>query len=356
VRRGALVTAVGGTAFAAAHHLGRTYGSTAAERRRRFPGDELVERPQTVATHAVTVPAPPDQVWPWLVQMGWHRGGWYTARWVDVLLFPDNLPSVDFVVPDLQQLAVGDVIPDGPPRTQCQFTVVEVVPERRLVLRSDSHLPLSWRRHHRARLDWTWSFVLEPVSDGTRLLFRWRARTSPTWLTVGVHALVVPADFLMSRDMLRGISWRVSGMRERAIGYVGGMPARKDMPSTVQRSSKKAQRTWGKTHDSAVEQYGEGERAHRTAFDSLKHTHEKVGDHWEAKGKKGPSDAQAAKRGPAARSGGETAGGVDANATKSHLLDVARKLDVRGRSRMTKDELVEAIQKANDRETRKRRQ
>ena len=79
------------------------------------------------------------------------------------------------------------------------------------------------------------------------------------------------------------------------------MPAKKDLPSTLQRSSKKAQRTWGKTHDAAVEQYGEGERAHRTAFDSLKHSFEKVGDHWEAKDEKGPSDAQAAKSGPAAR-------------------------------------------------------
>jgi hypothetical protein len=134
------------------------------------------------------------------------------------------------------------------------------------------------------------------------------------------------------------------------------MPAKKDMPSTVQRSSKKAQRTWGKTHDSAVEEYGEGERAHRTAFASLKHSFEKVGDHWEAKDEKGPSDAQAARSGAAARTGsGKTAGGVDANATKSHLMDVAKKLDVRGRSRMTKDELVDAIQKANNRETRKSR-
>jgi hypothetical protein len=133
------------------------------------------------------------------------------------------------------------------------------------------------------------------------------------------------------------------------------MPARKDMPSTVARSSKKARDTWGKTHDSAVEQYGEGERAHRTAFDSLKHTHEKVGDHWEAKDHKGPSDAQAARSGAAARRGGETAGGVDANATKSHLLDVARRLEVRGRSSMTKSELVEAIQRANDRATAKAR-
>ncbi len=134
------------------------------------------------------------------------------------------------------------------------------------------------------------------------------------------------------------------------------MPAKKDMPSTIQRSPKKAQRTWSKTHDSAVEEYGEGERAHRTAFSALKHSFEKIGDHWEPKDEKGPSDQQAAKSGASAREGGETAGGVDANATKKHLMEVARRLDVNGRSRMTKDELVEAIQKANDRKTRQARE
>ena len=133
------------------------------------------------------------------------------------------------------------------------------------------------------------------------------------------------------------------------------MPAKKDMPSTVQRSPKKAQETWGKTHDAAVDQYGEGERAHRTAFSSLKHSFEKVGDHWEQKEKKGPSDKQAAKKGAAARRGGRTAGGVDANASKTHLMEVARKLDVPGRSRMSKDELVKAIDKANNRQTRNSR-
>ncbi len=134
------------------------------------------------------------------------------------------------------------------------------------------------------------------------------------------------------------------------------MPARKDMPSTVARSPKKAQDTYAKTHDSAVEQYGEGERAHRTAFASLKHSFEKVGDHWEPKERKGPSDEQAAKSGAAARrSRTPTAGGVDANASKAHLMDVARRLDVRGRSTMTKDELVDAIQKANNRETARSR-
>ena len=133
------------------------------------------------------------------------------------------------------------------------------------------------------------------------------------------------------------------------------MPAKKEMPSTLRRSPKKAQDTWGKAHDAAAEQYGEGERAHRTAFSALKHTFEKVGDRWLPKGRKGPSDQQAAKSGAAARRGGKTAGGVDANASKSHLMDVAKRLDIRGRSTMTKDQLVKAIQKANNRRTAKSR-
>ena len=133
------------------------------------------------------------------------------------------------------------------------------------------------------------------------------------------------------------------------------MPAKTDLPSTVARSGRKAQETWGKTHDSAVNQYGEGERSHRTAFAALKHTHEKVGDHWEQKDGKGPSDAQAARTGAAARRGGPTAGGVDANASKAHLMDLARRLDVRGRSSMTKAELVQALQEANDRATARSR-
>ena len=130
---------------------------------------------------------------------------------------------------------------------------------------------------------------------------------------------------------------------------------RDELPSTLERSDAHAQAIWAETHDSAVEQYGEGERAHRTAFASLKHSYEKVGDHWEAKAEKGPSDAQAEKTGAAARRPGPTAGGVDANASKAHLLDLAKRLDVPGRSRMTKDELVEALDKANQRETARAR-
>jgi cation transport regulator ChaB len=133
------------------------------------------------------------------------------------------------------------------------------------------------------------------------------------------------------------------------------MPARKELPSTLQRSPKKAQETWLKAHDSAVETYGEGERAHRTAMSALKHSFEKVGDHWEPKGRKGPSDRQAAKSGASARRGGSTAGGVDAHASKAHLMEVARRLDVPGRSKMTKSELVDAIDKANKRESARAR-
>src|SRR4051794_3121403 len=98
-----------------------------------------------------------------------------------------------------------------------------------------------------------------------------------------------------------------------------------DVPSTVARSDAKAQRTWKETHDSAVDSYGEGERAHRTAFSSLKHSYEKVGDHWEPKDKKGPSDKQAARSTPRSRKSRPTAGGVDANASKEHLYELAKK-------------------------------
>ena len=132
-------------------------------------------------------------------------------------------------------------------------------------------------------------------------------------------------------------------------------PQREELPSTLERSEPHAQETWAKTHDSAVESYGEGERAHRTAFAALKHSYEKVGDHWEPKAEKGPSDAQAARTGDAARRGGDTAGGVDARASKQHLYELAQRLEVPGRSRMTKEQLVEAIDKANDRATARAR-
>ncbi len=119
-------------------------------------------------------------------------------------------------------------------------------------------------------------------------------------------------------------------------------------PSTLEKSDEKAQRTFAKAHDAAAEQYGEGERAHRVAYSAVKHSYEKIGDHWEEKDHRGPSDESG---GPNPE--GESAEGVDANASKKHLVEVARRLDISGRSKMTKDELVDAIMKANRRESRR---
>ncbi|MCW2578827.1 MAG: chaB [Blastococcus sp.] len=123
-----------------------------------------------------------------------------------------------------------------------------------------------------------------------------------------------------------------------------------ELPSTLRRSPKKAQRTFAKAHDSAADEYGDEKRANQVAWAAVKHSFEKVGDRWarKDKGKKGPSDEQAEGGRNTSR---ETKGGVDANATKEHLLKLAKKLDISGRSTMKKKQLVDAIQKANTRKT-----
>lgn len=129
-----------------------------------------------------------------------------------------------------------------------------------------------------------------------------------------------------------------------------GSAKQSEIPSTLQRSPKKAQRTFAKAHDSAADEYRDEKRANQVAWAAVKHSFEKVGDRWQAKagGKKGPSDARAAGGRNTSK---QTAGGVDANATKNHLLKLAKKLDISGRSSMKKKQLVEAIQKANTKKT-----
>lgn len=124
-----------------------------------------------------------------------------------------------------------------------------------------------------------------------------------------------------------------------------GKPKQDELPSTLERSNAEAQRTFAKAHDAAAEEYGSDERAHRVAYAALKRSFEKVGDRWLPKKHRGPSDARAERGGldnpiPSAE-------GVDANATKKHLLEIARKLDIAGRTTMDKSQLVEAIKKHN---------
>ena len=125
----------------------------------------------------------------------------------------------------------------------------------------------------------------------------------------------------------------------------GDKVRRSELPDTLKRSGRKAQRTFAKTHDAAAEQYGEGERAHRTAMASLKQTHEKRGGRWVPKDRPGPSDPRSKKTTAQKRRGeGETLGGVDVEQnTKHELYERARRLDIEGRSKMSKRELARAI-------------
>lgn len=116
-----------------------------------------------------------------------------------------------------------------------------------------------------------------------------------------------------------------------------------ELPSTLARAPEHAQRLFRATLASAIDEYGDGERARRTAYAAVKHQFERVGDTWRQKQTPGPSDHSDRDHPERAQ------GGVDALAPKSHLLDLARELGVRGRSRMTKSELVAAIRRENDR-------
>lgn len=128
----------------------------------------------------------------------------------------------------------------------------------------------------------------------------------------------------------------------------GDQPRTEELPSTLRHSPKEAQETFAKAHDTAAQTYGEGQRAHRTAYAALKHKFEKRGDRWVAKGQKGPSDPRS-KDPQARRDSSPTAGGVDIKgSSKQELYEHAAALDVQGRSRMSKHQLAEAIARKQD--------
>ena len=141
--------------------------------------------------------------------MGWGRGQWYTARWVDRLLFPENGPSAERLVPALQHLAIGDRILDGAPDKNTAFLVEQLEPNRYLVLHSRDHLPPGWADRFGAAIDWSWTFALEPLGGRrTRFISRSRMRMAPRWVTALYVGVLIPADFVMSRQMLRGVRAR----------------------------------------------------------------------------------------------------------------------------------------------------
>jgi len=200
-------------AFTGLQVLGRVAGTTGAERRQRLPGDEVVDSPTIVTDHAIDVAGEPEEVWPWLMQLGWHLGGYYTPEWVDGLLFRGNWPSLDRLDPALvRDLRAGDLIPDGAPGTAF-YRVATAQPPHVLVLHSTTHVPPGWERYG-AAIDWTWCFLLSrPVPRRTRVRLRVRARTAPWWLTTLYLAGIVPADYVMAMGMLRGLKRRVEAHR-----------------------------------------------------------------------------------------------------------------------------------------------
>jgi hypothetical protein len=171
------------------------WGTTAAERVRVMAGDSAVVDPDYSATLAITIDARPEQIWPWLMQMGYRRGGLYSYDWLDRLFGYLDRPSTNVVLPQFQQLAVGDEIPIG--RGQ-GFPVTTIERHRALVLSGTGD-----------GFAWLWEFGLYPLDERrTRLVSRNRVRVPRTvgsWLFMRV---IEPAAFLMTRRMLIGLKHR----------------------------------------------------------------------------------------------------------------------------------------------------
>ena len=208
-------------------HLGKRWGATHDEVHSPFIGDDVIPHPMLETTHGITINANPATIWPWLVQMGYHRGGWYSDVWWDNLLNehvwvwtedPDQRhehpqPSATQILPEYQNLAVGDLIPDGP-EGSAFFTVSQIVPEKALVLHSTTHLrhmtPHRWQKHPAATSgEFSWTFVLDPIApQQTRLLIRTRANIRPRWTQL-LEPLFFGADFAIVRRILLNLKGRI---------------------------------------------------------------------------------------------------------------------------------------------------
>jgi hypothetical protein len=190
------------------------------------------------STRATTIASPRDQVWPWIVQMGFpsHRAGWYTPHWLDQLTFGIRQRSADRIVPELQQLAVGDRVPDSEDGSVF-FTVEKVEAPHALVLHSTRHVigPIK-------TIDFSWAFVICEVSPGrSKLLIRARTRYTPRQALPFVELVIGPADFVNAGAMLRGIKQRVENVRagsgEVETNAAEGVAAGEALPTQPRRAA-----------------------------------------------------------------------------------------------------------------------
>ena len=197
----ALAVGAGYSSWARRWYL--TWGATAQEVTARLPGDELLGDPDLQSTRAISIGAPSGAVWPWPVQMGSGRGGAYTYDWIENL-FGLDMHSADRILPQFQQLTVGDVLPLGPNGPGMRVEICE--PGRALVFRSVAG-------------DWVWSFGLHPAGAGTRLVSRNRiAAPRASWASRLVNRLVMePGSLIMERRMLLGIKERAERTAGKAL-------------------------------------------------------------------------------------------------------------------------------------------
>lgn len=179
------------------------WGATPDDLTRVMAGDSVIQNPSHSATHAVTVDAPPEAIWPWLVQMGYQRGGLYSYDWLDRLFGFLDRPSADRILPEFQQLATGDEIRLGPREA---LTVSAIEPARSLVLSYNAH-----------DFEWVWQFGLYPVDTGrTRLVSRGTERFTKNVVSWLFMRVMEPAAFVMTRRMLLGLKKRAETEWRRA--------------------------------------------------------------------------------------------------------------------------------------------
>lgn len=187
-------------------------GATDEEVRRTLPGDELVREPKLGYTRAVTIKAPPTEVWPWLAQIGQGRGGLYSFDALENLV-GCGIHSVAEVLPQYQHIAAGDIVRSGRDSYPC-WIVMDAVPPHHLVLQgagtaAEINVPAVVDRvPAKGYAASTWQWVLEPVGSGhhTRLIVRQRSTYSPGQ-SVLWH-IVEPINYVMENEMLRGIKQR----------------------------------------------------------------------------------------------------------------------------------------------------
>ena len=223
--RAAAIVAVGLEALTAAYWYGLRprllgWGATADEQSRPLPGDDLVPEPLLASTRAITVAAPAADVFPWVVQLGQNRGGFYSYDVLENAIGLD-IHSADAVRPEWQDLTAGEDYVALDPDGVMKMTVAVLDPPRAFVIRTGApgEEPQAPGDFFKGEIAGSWAFVVEPLDERTsRLLIRWRAAWRPTAAAAVARAAALePVHFLMEEKMLRGIRDRA----ERLAGQAG---------------------------------------------------------------------------------------------------------------------------------------